>query len=320
MISALVKRREVHEPRLASISKGPKLWASSSARLAELVAEHIKARAADLAARASDERGAHNYRQRAVVEAHGTTPVEFWADDRVGKSTIALHAAAATGMLGEADARNVREIASRGVHFSITSGELEEAPPLRVLAEAQTSPEAAPPSGRRVGIAYSTLPGPVWAGARVENGVSTVIHELGHIVMDAGAPAVDALLGKKIEAAYASACEEGTYDKNAYILKDTKEYWACGTQAWFDVGHDDSRFSHNNGMQTRKAVKKRDPALASLMAETYGDGDWRPDVAMDGRLILLGGVAAAMVFASFPSSRKVIGGGLVLGVAAACVP
>ena len=50
--------------------------------------------------------------------------------------------------------------------------------------------------------------------------------------MDAGAPQGDAARRRKIEAAFARACAEGTYDRNAYILKDAKEYWACGTQAW----------------------------------------------------------------------------------------
>ncbi len=75
-----------------------------------------------------------------------------------------------------------------------------------------------------------------------------------------------------------------------------------------------------DGLKTRKVLKKRDPTLAAIMTETYGDGDWRPDRDVDGRLILLGGAAAVMVFALYPPSRNVFYGGVALGAAAACMP
>lgn len=176
---------------------------------------------------ATFQTGAHNSRQRAVAKAHGAAPVAFWADDRVPS------ASPPQGMLQGIRRHDIRDLLRRKANFFITSGDLGEAPLLQFLADVFPSPEAAPSGGgRRVGIVHSTVPGPIWAGAVNDDVVASVVHELGHVVMDAGAPGRDAARRRKTEAAHARACADGTYDKNAYILKDTNEYWACGTQAW----------------------------------------------------------------------------------------
>jgi hypothetical protein len=56
-----------------------------------------------------------------------------------------------------------------------------------------------------------------------------------------------------------------------YASSTAQEYWAEGTQAWFD--HANPR--NSGGLSTRDDVKKQDPQLAALLAEIYGDGEWR---------------------------------------------
>jgi len=56
------------------------------------------------------------------------------------------------------------------------------------------------------------------------------------------------------------------------MMSNADEYWAEMTQAWF---HATVRTDVNNGIRTRSDVKKRDPKIASLLTQIYGDGSWR---------------------------------------------
>ena len=51
-----------------------------------------------------------------------------------------------------------------------------------------------------------------------------------------------------------------------------QEYWAEGVQAWFDAS---ARVDVNDGVNTRARLRAHDPALATLLAATFGDGAWR---------------------------------------------
>ena len=67
----------------------------------------------------------------------------------------------------------------------------------------------------------------------------------------------------------------GVFNKDrqspVYASSNEQEYWAEGTQAWF--GHANPR--NSGGLRTRDDVKQKDPQLAALLAEIYGDGPWR---------------------------------------------
>jgi hypothetical protein len=56
------------------------------------------------------------------------------------------------------------------------------------------------------------------------------------------------------------------------MMSNADEYWAEMTQAWF---HATVRTDVNNGIRTRADIKKRDPKMASLLTQIYGDGSWR---------------------------------------------
>jgi hypothetical protein len=56
-----------------------------------------------------------------------------------------------------------------------------------------------------------------------------------------------------------------------YASSNEQEYWAEGAQAWF--GHANPR--NSGGVRTRDDVKQKDPQLAALLTEIYGDGPWR---------------------------------------------
>ena len=58
---------------------------------------------------------------------------------------------------------------------------------------------------------------------------------------------------------------------NVYGGSNEQEYWAEGAQAWFNNANP----RNSGGITTREEVKEKDPPLAALLAEVYGDGEWR---------------------------------------------
>ncbi|GIM16741.1 hypothetical protein Vretimale_19340 [Volvox reticuliferus] len=55
-------------------------------------------------------------------------------------------------------------------------------------------------------------------------------------------------------------------------MENEEEYWAEGTQAWFDAT---IRTDVTSGVNTREKLRQRDPGLAAMMMRAYGDGSWR---------------------------------------------
>ena len=94
------------------------------------------------------------------------------------------------------------------------------------------------------------------------------IHELAHdihvIVFNRLGPTFD----KRLETVYNAAMEQGLWHKT-YAASDKYEYWAEGIGSWFHTT------SHDNPIKNREALKVYDPSLALLIAEVFGDNDWR---------------------------------------------
>ena len=100
---------------------------------------------------------------------------------------------------------------------------------------------------------------------------NVLIHEFAHGIHRFGADAVNPSFDDDLRIVYEDAMRKGLW-KGTYASSDRKEYWAEGTQAWFNPKGDGS-FRHFG--DTRKALKNYDPGLAALLAEIYGDNAWR---------------------------------------------
>jgi hypothetical protein len=114
-----------------------------------------------------------------------------------------------------------------------------------------------------------------------DSGENITIHEFSHTV----ASAIGRSQGRngefwtKLRKAFADAkAPDGrlaVFNQNrrspVYASTDEQEYWAEGAQAWFD----NAVPGNSGGLRIRDDVKQKDPELAALLAEIYGDGPWR---------------------------------------------
>jgi len=113
------------------------------------------------------------------------------------------------------------------------------------------------------------------------SGENITIHEFSHTV----ASAIGKVQGRngefwtKLRKALADAKAPGgrlaVFNQGrstpVYASTDEQEYWAEGAQAWFDNANP----NNSGGLSVREDVKKKDPELAALLTEIYGDGPWR---------------------------------------------
>ena len=103
------------------------------------------------------------------------------------------------------------------------------------------------------------------------NNSNAAIHEFAHAIHKFGLPTIDPTFDNRLKGAYDAAIAKGLWE-GTYASSDRREYWAEGTQAWFHP----QGFSSISGIgSTRQALKTYDPRLAALLAEVYGDSDWR---------------------------------------------
>lgn len=75
-----------------------------------------------------------------------------------------------------------------------------------------------------------------------------------------------------VQHCYSEAVARGLYPEGCYTISCAEEYFAEGTQAWFDAT---MRTDVNGGLNTREKLRTHDPALALVLLSAYGDGDWR---------------------------------------------
>lgn len=98
-------------------------------------------------------------------------------------------------------------------------------------------------------------------------GETILVHEFAHNVLDAVRIA-DPALYREVESAYAAALREGLW-KDEYASTTVQEYWAEGTQFWFDSNRlavFDGRRILNHG-----DLEAYDPRLAAVLRRAYGD-------------------------------------------------
>ncbi len=106
---------------------------------------------------------------------------------------------------------------------------------------------------------------------------SILIHEFAHAIHEMGLRYADKTFDDRLLTAYTAAKAENRC-VNAYGASNHREYWAEGTQSWFDTNLLDTNLLDTKDrklVNTRQELKKLDPALADLLEEVYGDGKWR---------------------------------------------
>ena len=99
-----------------------------------------------------------------------------------------------------------------------------------------------------------------------------LVHEFAHAIHQMGLKTVDPSFDDRLKATFEAAVEKGLW-KNTYAITNRSEYWAEGTQSWFDTNR--ANDDQHNHVDTRDKLKEYDPALAALLTEVFGDTDWR---------------------------------------------
>ncbi len=99
-----------------------------------------------------------------------------------------------------------------------------------------------------------------------------LVHEFAHAIHQMGLNTVDPGFDARLETMFNAAKEKGLW-KDTYAITNKAEYWAEGTQSWFDTNR--ANDDQHNHVDTRDKLKEYDPALATLLTEIFGDADWR---------------------------------------------
>ena len=99
-----------------------------------------------------------------------------------------------------------------------------------------------------------------------------LVHEFAHAIHQMGLNTVDPSFDDRLETTFNAAKEKGLW-KNTYAITNKAEYWAEGTQSWFDTNR--ANDDQHNHVDTRDKLKEYDSALAILLTEVFGDTDWR---------------------------------------------
>ena len=122
---------------------------------------------------------------------------------------------------------------------------------------------------------------PYGGDGSANSGENITIHEFSHTVASAIGrfQGRDGAFWTALRKAFADAKAAGgrlaVFNQNrqrpVYASTDEQEYWAEGAQAWFDHANP----NNSGGLKVRDDVKQKDPELAALLTEIYGDGPWR---------------------------------------------
>ena len=101
---------------------------------------------------------------------------------------------------------------------------------------------------------------------------NVLIHEFAHTLHTIGLNTVDPSFDVRLRIMYEAALEAGLW-QGTYASTNHHEYWAEGTQSWFNVNEEHGPL--HNHVNTRRELRDYDPDLAALLIEVYGDRRWR---------------------------------------------
>ncbi len=99
-----------------------------------------------------------------------------------------------------------------------------------------------------------------------------LIHEFAHAIHQMGLSTVDPDFDKRLQTLYEAAMDKELW-KSTYASTNKEEYWAEGTQSWFNTNREND--AQHNHVSKRGILKEYDPDLAELLTEIYEDADWR---------------------------------------------
>ena len=99
-----------------------------------------------------------------------------------------------------------------------------------------------------------------------------LVHEFAHAIHEMALNTIIPDFDNRLAATFTAAKQKGLW-RNTYAMTNKEEYWAEGTQSWFDTNR--ANDSEHNHVDTRDKLKRYDPALAKLLKEIFGDTDWR---------------------------------------------
>jgi hypothetical protein len=98
-------------------------------------------------------------------------------------------------------------------------------------------------------------------------GENILVHEFSHGIMS-GLRTADSGLYAEIQAAYRAAKEKGMY-RSHYAINTVAEYWAEGTQWWFESNYDET--FDGQPLRGPEDLKRYDPTLYALFERVYPD-------------------------------------------------
>ncbi len=101
---------------------------------------------------------------------------------------------------------------------------------------------------------------------------SILVHEFAHAIHEMALCTLDPTFDDRLKQGYQRAMQEKLWD-GTYAATNRQEYFAEGTQSWFDTNREDDAV--HNHVDTRDELRTYDPRLAALCAEVYGDLEWR---------------------------------------------
>jgi alpha-glucosidase len=113
-------------------------------------------------------------------------------------------------------------------------------------------------------------------------GEDMFIRDFGWTIRRFGIAAVDPGLDRSIEDAYIRAIAAGLW-RNTVAEVNSDQYWAEGVQSFFDANNEekDEKDQVHNQIDTRDELRAYDPFLYDLLAEVFGETEWRPECGSD---------------------------------------
>jgi hypothetical protein len=103
-----------------------------------------------------------------------------------------------------------------------------------------------------------------------------LLHEFSH-ALEQFSLSTDPAFAVRLQAAFSAAQAGRLWDRTyaspgqppVYAMENVHEYWAEATQSWFDANRVDD--NQHGPLNTRERVRAKDPAVAALLSEVFGD-------------------------------------------------